>query len=199
MTSDSNWKKYFNMTKGANPRPTLVSSMKYVKNKDEALELGAGALNDVRYLLGPTTDFKHITALDKVSVPREVLSHFPKDKLSYVVCKFEDFEFPQNKYDLVNAQYSLPFISRIAFPKVLNSILESLKPGGVMVGQFFGIRDEWNNKESDITFHSIEEAKVLLEKLKIVSLKEEEAERKTALGVIKHWHVIHFTAIKNGV
>ena len=47
----SHWSQYIAKTKNKSPRPLLVRALSYVKNKNKALDLGAGALNDSRYLL----------------------------------------------------------------------------------------------------------------------------------------------------
>jgi len=140
--SEPNWEKYYEETKEAPPRQSLVRAIEFIQNKEKALDLGSGALNDTRYLL--SIGFEHVTAVDKTPVAEQEVEKLPGGKVSYEVSSFEDFDFQENTYDLINAQYSLPFTSKENFNGVFNSVIKSLKLGGVFVGQFFGDRDEWN-------------------------------------------------------
>ncbi len=194
MNNDNRWKTYFENTKDSKPRRLLVEAIGHVKEKNEALDLGSGALNDVRYLV--SLGFKHITAVDHEPIAKDIIKHFPSDIVNYVISTFEDFEFTKEKYDLVNAQFALPFSPQDTFEKLFDSIIFSLKPGGVFTGQFFGIRDEWNTGDKNRNFHTKEDAEKLLSKLKVVAFKEEENDKPTASGVMKHWHIFHFIAIK---
>jgi len=192
--SDHNWEEYVVKTKDKKPRPFLVKAAALVKNRNEALDLGSGALNDVRYFV--TLGFKHVTAVDSKPVAADIIKHFPKEIVSYVINTFEEFKFPENHYDLISAQYALPFNSKESFDRVVDSIVKSLKPGGVFTGQFFGDRDEWNTPQSEMTFHNREQAEKLLSGLEVKEFIEEEQEGKTAKGYMKRWHVFHFIAVK---
>ena len=150
---ENTWEKYAERTQDIGPRPSLARAIIFVTNKDEALELGSGALNDVRYLI--SQNFKHITAVDSTPVASEIIGNFPPETVSYVISTFEDFNFDENKYDLINAQYSLPFNRQDTFDKVFKSIVSSLKDGGILTGQFFGVRDEWNVPEHKMNFQTL--------------------------------------------
>ncbi|MEK7148658.1 MAG: class I SAM-dependent methyltransferase [Patescibacteria group bacterium] len=192
--SENIWAGYYERTKDRPPRPLLIEATALVKDKNEALDLGPGALTDVKYLL--SVGFNHVTAIDRNPVSKKDISDFPEEKVSYVTSSFEDFEFPKNKYDLINAQYSLPFSSPETFNKLIEDIIFSLKENGVFTGQFFGKNDEWTANEKSMTFHTRAEAEKLLSGLKIVSFEEVETDKKTAAGKMKHWHVFHFIAVK---
>ncbi len=192
--SENKWAEYVAKTKDIKPRPLLVKAAEMVVEKNEAIDLGSGALNDARYLV--SLGFKHITALDSKPVAADIYENFPKDIVTYEINTFADFEFKEDTYDLVSAQYALPFNPKESFNRVIDSIIKSLKLGGVFTGQFFGDRDEWNTPEAHMTFLSESEAKELLSVLNIVEFTEEEKEGNTATGKMKHWHVFHFIAIK---
>ncbi len=188
------WEIYVENTKDAKPRPLLVKAVDLVKEKGEALDLGSGALNDVRYLV--QAGFKHVTAVDAEPVGKDIIRNFPSETAEYVISTFENFPFKENHYDLVNAQFALPFNPPVTFNEVWNNIISSLKSGGVITGQFFGIRDEWNVEGKNMNFHTIEETKEYLSSLDLIQFREDEADRETAAGNMKHWHVFHFIAIK---
>lgn len=192
--SENTWKEYFERTKDIKPRPLLVKAIDFVSDKNEVLDLGSGALNDVKFLV--SKGFKHITAVDSKPLAQDIIKNFPQEIVSYVISTFEDFYFVQNKYDLINAQYSLPFNHQDTFERVFNSITSSLKKGGILTGQFFGEKDEWNVLGHKMNFHTLEQTEKLLSGLEIIDFNEEETDRPTAKGDIKHWHVFHFIVKK---
>lgn len=108
---------------------------------------------------------------------------------------FGAFAFPTAHYDLVNAQYALPFIKPDLFAQVFQHMLDSLKVGGVFAGQLFGERDTWATTET-MTFHTRSEVEELFRPLDVLVFEEEETDGPTALGAMKHWHVFHVIARK---
>jgi len=75
-----------------------------VPQKGRALDLGAGAGRDTRYLLQQGF---HVTAVDNDPQAVAMLRSFPEEKLQVVQAAFEDVAF--ETYDLINAQFALPF------------------------------------------------------------------------------------------
>ena len=189
--SESPWKEFVEKTKERGPRPLLVKALALVHDKDEALDLGAGALNDSKYLL--EQGFKHVTAVDKENLAENLMGDLPKDQLSYSISSFEDFNFPEDTFDLINAQFSLPFIQPSEFQRVFSSMKQSLKPAGIFVGQLFGVNDDWS-KNPNMSFHTREQVGQLLAGMEVVELKEEEKDEKPVVGKLKHWHVFHIIA-----
>lgn len=191
---DSTWKTYYDKTKSAPPRPLLVKALPFVSEKNSALDLGAGALNDAQYLL--SEGFEHVTALDSSPIAQEVADTLPPEHFLYVISTYENFDFKKEAYDLINAQYALPFNPPESFDRVFQDIITSLKPCGVFTGQLFGIRDEWNVPNSNKSFHTKEQVENIFSDLEILGFREEEGEKPTAAGPMKHWHVFHFIARK---
>jgi len=194
MKGSKTMSQYIEKTGDAPPRPLLVEALKYLENKDAALDLGAGALNDSKYLL--TLGFGSVTAVDMDPASKEKASKISFAGFTFVQSTYADFKFPKDTYDLVNAQYALPFNPPETFSEVLERVKASMKERGVFVGQFFGNRDSWNVKGSKTTFHTIEEAKEHLRSLELIEFREEEGDGPTALGSNKHWHIFHFIAVK---
>ncbi len=188
------WTEYFEQTKNQPPRSLLVEALKFDLKKDEAIDLGSSALNDSKYLLDQ--NFKHVVALDKEAVAEEIAKELPKEKFTYIISDFESYSFPVNKFDLVNAQYALPFIKPEVFEKVFHDIVASIKANGILVGQLFGNRDEWKNKEN-MNFHTLEEEKALFSDLEVLYLEEEEKEKPPAAGIMNknllycYYNLIH--------
>ena len=185
----NHWKAYYEKTKQDPPRPLLIKALPFVHTRGHALDIGAGALSDSKYLL--LEGFKQVTALDKESVSEAVRQAVTDSTFEYITFSFEDFVFPLTTYDFITAQYSLLFIHPSEFSRVFQSILQSLKTRGIFTGQLFGDRDEWKNIPI-MTFHALEQATKLLEGMKIIHFEEEEQNKKTAMGKLKHWHVFHF-------
>ncbi len=178
------------------PRPLLMRAAALAASKDHALDAGAGALNATKYLL--SAGFAHVTALDSAPASQQVAAELPAAQVTFVLSRFEDFSYPASTYDLVNAEFSLPFIRRDKFAVVFPALLGSVKLGGLFTGQLFGPRDSWNTPESGMNFHSRGEVERLLRGFKIVELEEEDHPGKTKLGEPKHWHIFHILARKTG-
>lgn len=188
--NQSAWGSYIEKTKELNkgPRILLVEALKLTSKRNSALDLGAGALNDTKYLLDQS--FRKVTAVDQDEKSKEIAKELSDDRLIFIEGKIEEFEFPDDTYDLINAQFSLPFIDTNKIEEVLAKIAGSLIEEGVFVGQLFGERDEWSKREN-INFHTVDKIRVMLKNVEILKLEEEEKEGATVEGAYKHWHIIH--------
>src|SRR5580704_13494205 len=128
------------------------------------------------------------------STPRRTPEELPPDRVTFVLSRFEDFEFPKNAYDLVNAEFTLPFINREHFAPVFAKLLNSVSGGGIFTGQLFGINDSWNVENSGMSFHTRAEVEALCRDFELVQLEEEDHPGTTKLGEPKHWHIFHIIA-----
>src|SRR3989344_1994756 len=189
------WQRFYEITKNRPPSDLLIRAMRFVEKKDNALDLGAGALKDSKYLV--KAGFKKVFAVDQENPPTDVLKQIVGQHFVSIISKFDQFEFVPNKYNLINAQYSLPFISPALFTKVWNNIKNSLAPGGVFTAQFFGDLDEWSNSNPTMTFHPKKQVEQLLTDLEVLEFTEEEKDGQTADGSPKHWHIFHVIAKRN--
>lgn len=177
------------------PRPLLMRAAALAE-KAHALDAGAGALNATKYLL--SAGFAHVTALDSAPASQQLAVELSPEQVSFVLSRFEDFAFPTGAYDLVNAEFSLPFIHRDAFAAAFVKLLGSVKDGGVFTGQLFGLRDSWNTPETAMNFHSRDAVERLLASFDTLEFEEEDHPGKTKLGEPKHWHIFHILARKLG-
>ncbi len=185
------WEDFYKITKGRPPWPLLVQAVSLLSNGKDALDLGCGAGRDTRFLL--EQGFK-VTAVDNDSHAITLLANFPWDRLRAVQASFEAFEF--ETYDLVNAHFALPFTSEDRFHEVFARIKLALNAGGIFVGQFFGVNDEWNTPGNQMTFLTREQAEAELKGLKVLEFHEEDVDSHIADGTPKHWHVFHIIAQK---
>ena len=189
---------YLLKTKDSNPSLWLPRAIELATKKEYALDLGCGAGRDTKFLLEQGF---HVIAVDENEKALEYLQNFPQENLEIVLSRFEDFDFKKESYDLINAQFSLPFTNRDSFHEVFQKIKNSLKLRGIFVGQLFGVNDDWNKSQTTkTTFHTLEEVKKLfadagMELLKIV---EKDYDGTVADGTPKHWHTFHIMARKSG-
>jgi tellurite methyltransferase len=129
MTEAEGWQRYYAATRDAPPAPLLVWAVRLLPDGGDALDLGCGAGNDVRYLL------RHgfqVTAVDAQAAALDALAPLAGPDLRLVHSTFADFAFEQ--YDLVNAQLSLPFNPPDTFAAMFERLKSSLKPGGIFAG-----------------------------------------------------------------
>ena len=138
-------KTYSERTKDRPPRDLLVKAVAYVRQKGQALDLGPGALNDASFLL--EQGFQTVVAVNKDPLEADPVAQsraatFPQDRFVYRVSPFDAFDFKPDEYDLINAQYALPFNPP---DRMFASLIASLKPRGIVTGQFFGPNDEWSS------------------------------------------------------
>lgn len=185
---NTNWKKYIQQTATLKPRPLTIEGLSYVKNKNQALDLGAGALNDTRFLI---REGFHVIILDNEPGVSDIAKQLPEEKIGLVIAPFSEYEFPNETFDFITAQFSLPFQSKEDFFKVFPKIIRSLKKDGVVAFNLFGDKDDWNKQAfKDRFFIEKIELEKLLREANVIVIKDEESEwnGKTAAGDIKHWH-----------
>lgn len=181
------------MTANRPPSALLREAVGFV-NGTKALDLGAGTLQDSRYLLDNGFD---VLAVDHVQ-PRR-LPH--NRRFAFLNCRFDQISSTHNKFDLVTAQWSLPFAggSKARFRTLWTNIRSALVHGGVFTGQLFGNRDAWaeQRRYGDVVFHTRKEVKKLLKELEVLHFGEvERLGREVGRARFKHWHYFNIIARK---
>lgn len=188
------WERFYGFTKDSPSWPLVARAAALAPQKGRALDLGAGAGRDTRYLLEQGFDVTAVDADPHAALYLSALAEPPC--LSVVVSSFEDFPFATT-YDLISSQFALPFLPRDRFADIFARLKAALAPGGVFAGQFFGVHDEWNIPERNMTFHTRAEVESLLSDLDTIELTEEDADGTKADGSPKHWHIFHILARKS--
>ena len=187
---DARWRKFIAITAGQPACPSLVRAAGLFAKPGDALDVGAGAGRDTAYLL------EHgwrVTAVDSSPSAAKALARFANPKLEVVITPAQDF-VPAT-YDLVNAQFSLPFIPPAKFAGAIKRLRGSVRPHGVMAATFFGVNDGWNVPGSNMTFSTRAGIERLFDGWKVVELAEEDDKHgHTADGSPKHWHVFQLIA-----
>ena len=188
--SEARWRNFVRLTSGEPAWPRLVRAASLFREPGDALDVGAGGGRDTGHLLRLGW---RVTAVDSSPAARAALRRLVSyGHLRVVAAAVEDFG-PAD-YDLVNAQFVLPFVSPARFTPTVERLRDAVRPGGVLAGTFFGARDEWNVPGSQLTFSSRSEIGVLFGGWEVVELSEVEEDGHTADGTPKHWHVYHLIA-----
>jgi tellurite methyltransferase len=176
------------------PRPLLIKAAELAHRKAQALDVGAGALNATKYLL--SAGFKHVTALDASPHAQKIAEELPRERVTFVLSRFEDFDFTENYYDLINAEFSIPFVDSAYFMPMFRKLLHSVRRGGIFTGQLFGTNDSWNVENSGMTFHTRAKVEEFFRDFELLQLEEEDHPGTTKLGEPKHWHIFHIVAAR---
>jgi tellurite methyltransferase len=192
---DSGWRDYYQKNKGRAPRQLLLDVLAYYPQessatKRNAIDLGCGDGTESAVLLEHGWN---VLAIDgEPAAIEQLMEKVPaksKSHLQTQVAKFHEVILPLA--DLIHASFSLPFCEPEHFPTFWENIVDAIKPGGRFVGQFFGLRDSWAN-EPDMTFHTDDQIRAMLDAFEIESFHEQDEDGSSASGP-KHWHV--FTVI----
>lgn len=186
------WKKYIDKTSSNSPRPLLVKTVALTEARGVALDLGAGALVDSRYLL--EQGFEHVIAIDADDAASERAMEIAHPGFQFIQSRFEDYDFPLEQFDIINGQFAFSFIDPASFDLVMGAIKRALKVGGLISGQIFGDRDEWNVPGATSSYLTKEKFDEVFVGFEILYFEEEELDKETALGKLKHWHTFHFIA-----
>lgn len=190
-----NWRKHFESRKNNNePSPLLMKAVSFLGDKlnFEALDIGSGNGIDAAYLVNKGY---RVTAIDNSPIVGEYIKDL-SEKLFFVNMSVEKYNFPNNRFGLVNAQWSLPYVVKGEFERVFKDVVRSLIDGGVFVGQFFGNKDDLIFSAPDMTFLSRLKVERVLSSLEVVELKEEEYEGKVGVTETRHTHVFQIIARK---
>lgn len=184
-----NWKKYLTTQRERSYRPLLAEAVLHVAHKGAVLDIGAGALRDSEYLL--EQGFEHVTAIDADPTAAEYAAEITDARFHFILDDIAAVSLQHDSYDLINAQYVLPWLPPTSFDRVAQGILTSLRQGGVFTGQFFGERNEITVAGNEQTLHSNTSIRDLFTGMEIIRLDEEETDKPTALGDMTHHHIFH--------
>ena len=187
------WKLYFNKHKGRKPKQQLLDALQYVKNKELALDLGCGLMIESQAII--KNGFQNVIAVDRYRELKNLVK--PNKKIKFVVSNFKNFKFSNNSFDLINAEFALPFYGKDGFDKFFTDIKNSLKKDGIFTGQLFGIKDSWNTFDSKMVFQSKKEAKALFKGFELILFEEKyEPNGSSSTEKVKVWHIFRFIARK---
>ena len=191
----ADWAAYYRSTIGREPRPLFAKGMAAVEAAGvvpgQAVEIGFG---DGRETLALLDAGWRVLAIDPSPAAAEVLRSQVRagvaDRLEIRSEPAEDADLPP--FDLLYAGYSLPFLGADAFDQFWNGVRDYLRPGGILVVNFFGPHDSWAGREG-MRFMDAEAVRRLVDGLELLALDEEDQDGESFLGP-KHWHVFDVIA-----
>lgn len=191
---DNTWAEYYKKTQHTKPQKLLLDALKVLSGGKTVLDLGAGSMRDSLYLLEKGYE---VTAVDMSTGAEDIASKMEYKNFHFIQTKFEDLDLQEMMYDLVSAQWALSFISsHEELDTLIKDIHSHMNKGGVFVGQIFGVHDEWNTTDTNMTFLTKSEVQNVCKDFEIIELDEEEKDSPTARGQMKHWHIFSIIAQK---
>ena len=191
-----NSEEYYNKTKGNKPSGLLRTFfyMNFDKelNGKSAIDLGAGAGNDAKFLL--EKGFK-VTCIDKEEKSREIIMSqiIQNENLKFELQEFEKIKL--RKADLIYSCFSLHFCNPEKFDCLMDEITENVKSDGFFVGNFLGEKDGWYGNDR-MTFLSKEKLLDYFKDFEIKYYAEKKYMKNSVKGDMKNWHVFEIIAMK---
>lgn len=191
-----NSEEYYNKTKGNNPsgliRTFFFMNFDKELNGKTAIDLGAGAGNDAKYLL--EKGFK-VICIDKEEKSKEIIMSQinQNENIKFELQEFEKLKL--DKADLIYSCFSLHFCNPEKFDSLMDEITENIKSDGFFVGNFLGEEDGWYGNET-MTFLSKEKVLSYFKDFEIKYYAEKKYVKDTVIGGKKNWNVFEIMAMK---
>ncbi len=192
-TSGLEWVDFIKETKNRSPRQITKNALSWVKNKGQALDIGGGALNDTKSLL--ENGFK-VDVVDIEDITLDISKEIKNNNLEVHIKPIEDYDFSIEKYDIIVANYVLPFINPKKIKSLMNNIFSSLKIDGIFCGIFFGNNDFYKNR-SDTVFHTKNQVLNLFKNHEKLYFSEVEKKCLNYRGNLEHCHSFEIIIKKN--
>ena len=158
-----------------------------------ALDLGCGVGAEAEFLA--RTGFT-VDAIDKSdAMARAAKSRCANLPVNVIEGDFLDFEMKPDRYSLVTAINSLPFVAKKDCEELIRRVQDAMMPGGVAVLAVFGPEHQWKDR-ADMSFWSVDEFKTLWDGFLIKDLQEFKGMRPNMAGEDIYQHRIHLVAQK---
>lgn len=204
---DRDWPAYYDAVENSPPRDTALRAIALFEKEPLApgapprfaIDLACGTGRDTFALLRAGW---RVLALDgEAEGVRRLLEKALPEFAPRLAAQRETFQqFTATKRepaDLLNCSAGLAFSPPELFPALWGAIVATIKPGGRFAGQFFGVRDEWNDVDSPLggrSYHTRAQVEEFLAPFAVEHLDEVETDGKDAFGDLKHFHVFHVVA-----
>ena len=191
-----NSEEYYNKTKGNNPsgliRTFFFMNFDKELNRKTAIDLGAGAGNDAKFLL--EKGFK-VTCIDKEEKSKDIIMSqiTQNENLKFELQEFENIKL--HKADLIYSCFSLHFCNPEKFNDMMNEIINNINTKGFFVGNFLGEEDGWYGNDK-MTFLLKERVLYYFKDFEIKYYAEKKYVKDAVIGEKKNWHVFEIIAMK---
>jgi SAM-dependent methyltransferase len=179
---------YASLRSGRDPNLLLLHALDILNvRKGRALDIGAGPLNDTKFLL--RAGFS-VDAVDRDPHTLALASELHDPRFNFVHADIRDVPIEANAYSLVVALHVLPFLPRTDLPQLLSSIIDGMSQGGILCCTFLGPDDSWAQKRPHMTFYSRADLDSLFSRFQPIVFSDCEYDGTNAKGEPKRWHVL---------
>lgn len=158
-----------------------------------ALDVGAGPLNDARFLLRAGFE---VHAIDTDEQTTLLAGNLDDARLHVVRADVREAPITPSAYAIVVAIHVLPFLPRPDISAVMASLAGALADRGILCCTFLGPDDGWAGRRPHMTFLAHREIETLLAGLETIELSERRYDGRNASGEPKRWHVLRCLARK---
>ena len=192
---EPDWAAYYRYTSGRAPRPLFGRAVEAWaatgRAAGQAIEIGFGDGTETVELLAAGW---RVLAIDAQQAAADVLASRvtvgARDRLAVEVASAETVDLPPA--DLVYSGFSLPYLGPERFEIAWPRLRAALAPGGLLVVNLFGDRDE-SAGEDGVAFLDRMTVEALLDGLDVLELDEREEDAGSFNGP-KHWHLFDIVA-----
>jgi trans-aconitate methyltransferase len=182
-----NSQSYAFLRAGRKPNPLVADAVNLLDDKHgRALDIGAGPLNNTRFLLDAGFS---VDAIDTDPFFLSLASALNNRRLNAVLADIRNAWIAPDAYSLIVAIHILPFLPRADLPWIMSSIVDGLAKNGILCCTFFGVRDSWAQRGRRMIFLSRSEISPFLTGLKQIEFSELVYDGADAQNRPKHWNI----------
>jgi len=195
---EGHWATYNDAQQGRDVRPLCKEVLALAGDGGgrTAVDFGCGLGKETRAMLSAGW---RVHAIDGEPGTRErvlrTVDEADRPRLTVQTTRFADLTaLPEA--DLVYAGFALPYVAPADFSRIWRLVLASLRPGALVAGNLFGVRDSWAD-DPLLTFLTETAARELFDGLEVLSFVEVDEDGQASTGP-KHWHVFDVVARRHG-
>jgi SAM-dependent methyltransferase len=180
---------YASLRTGGTPNSLLVDAVGLLGQGRSglALDVGAGPLNDTRFMLRAGL---RVHAIDRDPRTIAIAGELDDPGLSVTRADIRDVPVAAGAYALVVAIHVLPFLPREDVALVVSALVGGVASGGIFCATFLGPDDAWADSRPHMTFTGRAKVTAMLAGLDPVELSERRYDGRNASGEPKRWHVV---------
>lgn len=192
------WETYFKHHASRKPLPFFLKAVEVAEERalrKFAVDLGSGAGIESLELLRRGW---RVHAIDGQELALKMLAaRVPSEAVNNISYELSAFEEIQSipRCDFFYTYHSFPFCKKESSAGLWQAVVDSINPGGVFAGTFFGLDDEWVESEK-VTGTSLKQLDEMFTGFEVLHKKEINEMAGTAAGPQKHWHVHEVIALK---
>jgi SAM-dependent methyltransferase len=180
-------KSYALLRRGRQPNTLVVRALEFVDQPSgHALDLGAGPLNDTRLLL--QAGFA-VDAVDRDPLMLSLAARLNDRRLNAIHDDIRNFAIEPERYSLIVAINTLPFLLRSDLTEVLAAIIGGLARNGILCCTLFSVDDSWAECKPYMTFLTRDEVEGFFTELRPLEFTERVYDGVDADNSPKHWHI----------